>query len=254
MSDSTLHIGTLASNNVNNIVNDTSTLRRLARLAGVQPQYVEDGVYRPGLFRGRYQPLPEAVLREGMYGASGGHVLSSYNIICVPFGQNIPPPIILPRRAKFNIGRKNSRPNGRLCVFSVGLAHPVADAYLGEDVLRLGGVFLEFAADVRHVDAEDLAVFLGAQAPELAEHVVVGQDAARVEAEHGDYLVLVLREVHALAVHEDAALFVVYLEPAGLEAAAGGDGAGGGGGAGVAQRGAYARQQLRGAEAPLPYY
>ena len=55
----------------------------------------------------------------------------------------------------------------------VALDHAIADAGLGEDILRLGRIFFDLAADVRHVDAEDLVVAAGAGAPELFDEIVV---------------------------------------------------------------------------------
>ena len=41
---------------------------------------------------------------------------------------------------------------------SAVLQHPVSDAQFCQDVFGLGGVFLQLAADVGHVDPQDLVV------------------------------------------------------------------------------------------------
>ena len=51
--------------------------------------------------------------------------------------------------------------NGRRLFVSV-IQHPVADAQLGVDILGFGGVFPQFAADVGHVDAQDLVAVVAA--------------------------------------------------------------------------------------------
>ena len=104
---------------------------------------------------------------------------------------------------------KNYRRPGRGRLFLIALDHAVADAGFGEDVGGLGGVFFDLAADVGHVDAEDLVVAAGAGAPELLDEIVVGQDLARVQAEEGDELVLVLGEAGVAAGDVDAVLAVV---------------------------------------------
>ena len=87
----------------------------------------------------------------------------------------------------FRNGEKIYRRPGRGRLrFLIAFDHAVADAGFGEDVGGLGGVFFDLAADVGHVDAEDLVVAAGAGAPELFDEVVVGQDFARVQAEEGD--------------------------------------------------------------------
>ena len=50
---------------------------------------------------------------------------------------------------------------------SIALRHAVAHACLGEDVLRLSGVLFDFAADVGHIDAENLVVGIGAGTPQF---------------------------------------------------------------------------------------
>ena len=62
---------------------------------------------------------------------------------------------------------KNYRRPGRGRLLLIAFDHAVADAGFGEDVGGLGGVFFDLAADVGHVDAEDLVVAAGAGAPEL---------------------------------------------------------------------------------------
>ena len=66
----------------------------------------------------------------------------------------------------------------RAALFMYGLfafCEAVADAYLGEQIFRLGGVLFDFAADVRHVDAQDLIITARAGPPQLLNNVVVGQ-------------------------------------------------------------------------------
>ena len=92
---------------------------------------------------------------------------------------------------------------------SVALPHAVAHTDLGEDVLRLAGLILNLAADVRHVHAEDLVVGLGLRPPELADDEVIGQHLARVFAEQGDDLILVDRELGVLTALEHLVLVIV---------------------------------------------
>ena len=54
-----------------------------------------------------------------------------------------------------------------------------------EEVFRLGGIFFDLAADIGHVDPENLIVAAGAGAPQLLDDVIVGQDPAGVLAEQG---------------------------------------------------------------------
>ena len=64
-----------------------------------------------------------------------------------------------------------------------GLCHTVAYAYLSEEVFRLSGIFLNLAADVGHVDPENLVVSAGARPPQLLDDVIIGQNPAGVLAE-----------------------------------------------------------------------
>ena len=107
---------------------------------------------------------------------------------------------------------------------SLALDHAVADADLGEDIGGLGRIFLDLAADVRHVDAQDLVVAAGAGASERADEIVIRQHLARVQAEKGDELILVLREHRILPCNVDAVLCIVDGEIARPENAGVGDG------------------------------
>ena len=91
----------------------------------------------------------------------------------------------------------------------VALDHAIADAGLGEDILRLGRIFFDLAADVRHVDAEDLVVAPGARTPQLLDEIVVGQNLARVQAQQGHELIFVLRQLRVDARNVDAVLLTV---------------------------------------------
>ena len=97
-------------------------------------------------------------------------------------------------------------------------------ADLGEDIGGLGRIFLDLAADVRHVDAQDLVIAAGAGAPERADEIVIRQHLARVQAEKGDELILVLREHRILPCNVDAVLCIVDGEIARPENAGVGDG------------------------------
>ena len=44
----------------------------------------------------------------------------------------------------------------------IRLRHAVADAYLGKEVFRLGGIFFDLAADIGHVDPELAVSHIGA--------------------------------------------------------------------------------------------
>ena len=87
---------------------------------------------------------------------------------------------------------KNYRRPGRGRLFLIAFDHAVADAGFGEDVGGLGGVFFDLAADVGHVDAEDLVVAAGAGAPELLDEIIICQDLARVQAEQRNQLIFCL--------------------------------------------------------------
>ena len=100
---------------------------------------------------------------------------------------------------------------------SLALDHAVAHADLGDDVLGIGRLALDLAADVAHVHAQDLRVARRIRPPDALDHEIVRQHAARVAAQQRDDLVLVLRQVHGLAVHLHHAPRQVDLQPAGLE-------------------------------------
>ena len=44
---------------------------------------------------------------------------------------------------------------------SIALTHAVTHAYLGKEILGMTGILFDLAADVGHVDAQDLVVGLG---------------------------------------------------------------------------------------------
>ena len=85
----------------------------------------------------------------------------------------------------------------------------VAHADVGDFVLGRGGILLDLAADVRHVDAQDLIVRLGLGAPDLADEEIVGQHLTGVFAQQRHDLELVEREVNVLPAHENMVLVVV---------------------------------------------
>ena len=80
------------------------------------------------------------------------------------------------RRKGFDVFKRSAK--GRASV----LQHAVSDAEFGVDVPGFGGVLLEFAADVGHVDTEDLvAVVAAVWAPDVLQNEVVGQHLPGVD-------------------------------------------------------------------------
>lgn len=86
---------------------------------------------------------------------------------------------------------------------SAVLQHTVSDAQFCQDIFGLGGVFLQLAADVGHVDPQDLVVAALVGAPDMLEDEVIGEYLAGMETEQLQDLELVLCEVDLLAAHED---------------------------------------------------
>ena len=56
------------------------------------------------------------------------------------------------------------------------LRHAVSDADFGEDVLGLGGVFLNLPPDIRHVHPENLIVIPGPGPPQLPDNIIISQN------------------------------------------------------------------------------
>ena len=104
----------------------------------------------------------------------------------------------------------------------------VADARLGLEVARAGGVLLEFAAELRDVDAQILGLFGVLGAPDFVEQLALGDDASGVFDEDLEEFVFVGREVDFLAADSDDAFFEIGLDVA--EADDGVDSVGGEGG------------------------
>ena len=76
--------------------------------------------------------------------------------------------------------------------------------------MRLGGVLLDLAADVCHVDAQDLVAALALRPPQLLHNEVIGEHLARALAQQRDDPVLILREMSVLARDEHLMLVVIY--------------------------------------------
>ena len=55
--------------------------------------------------------------------------------------------------------------------------------------MRLGGVLLDLAADVCHVDAQDLVAALALRPPQLLHNEVIGEHLARALAQQRDDLI-----------------------------------------------------------------
>ena len=90
--------------------------------------------------------------------------------------------------------------------------HSITHADLREDIFGRGGVFLDLAADICHVDTQDLVVGLGLGPPDLLDEVVVGQDLPCIFAEQRHDLEFVERQVDVLPVDEHMVLVVVDRE------------------------------------------
>jgi len=78
----------------------------------------------------------------------------------------------------------------------------VSDPDLGEEKARLGGVRLELMAELRHIDAQIMAVLEVVRSPDLFEKLPVGQHHAGMFHEDGEQTVLDGGEVHGTIVQE----------------------------------------------------
>ena len=81
--------------------------------------------------------------------------------------------------------------------------------HLRKEVFGFGGVFLNLAADVGHVDPEDLIVSSRPGAPQLLDDGVVGQHFSGVFAQQGDDPKLTEGEMDVLTSHQHLVLVVV---------------------------------------------
>src|SRR5215469_10928884 len=96
------------------------------------------------------------------------------------------------------ISSKGPEPRRKI---SVGCAQAVADALLGQDVLRPLGVGLELVAQRADIDAQVLDI--GLAAPHLAQDELVGQHLAGMGNQEAQQIVLARRELYLLAAHRD---------------------------------------------------
>ena len=131
---------------------------------------------------------------------------------------------------------------------SVALGHAVADAHLCKQILRLGGVFFDFPADVGHVHPEDLVVAAGPGAPQLLDDEIIRQDLACVFAQQGHDAELAEGEMDVFPADTDLVLVVVDDQLSHRIGAVPGDFIVAGDGAGVADGGADPGQELVRAE------
>ena len=98
--------------------------------------------------------------------------------------------------------------------FLVSLDHSISHADLREDVFRLGGVFFDLPADVRHVHAEDLVVICLVRPPDFANQVIIGQHAPGEAPQQRDQLEFVLRQPRVAPVDIHAVFVIVDDQPA----------------------------------------
>ena len=92
-------------------------------------------------------------------------------------------------------------------LFSLG--QTIAHADLRKEVFGLGGVFLDFAADIGHVDPEDLIVSSCPGTPQLLDDGVVSQHFAGIFAQQGDDPEFAEGEVHIFTPDQYLVLVVV---------------------------------------------
>ena len=95
---------------------------------------------------------------------------------------------------------------------SAVLQHTVSDAQFCQDVFGLGGVFLQLAADVGHVDSKDLVVIVHVGAPDGIHDVTVGQDSAGILCLKCEQLVLNLGQMHLFTPQADQSFLEIYLQ------------------------------------------
>src|SRR5580658_8391989 len=76
------------------------------------------------------------------------------------------------------------------------LDQPIANSRLRPQVPRLMRLRLELLADVGHMHAEVMGVFLGLRTPELTEHLAVGHHFAPVDDEEPQHGVFLRRQPH----------------------------------------------------------
>ena len=128
---------------------------------------------------------------------------------------------------------------------AVGFRHTVADADFRKEIFRLGGVFLDFAADVGHIDPENLIVAAGPGAPELLDDVIIGQNPTGVLAQKGHDAELAEGQFGVFTPDEHLMLIIVNGQFAYGIGALLGDFAVAGGGAGMADGCPHPGQKLR---------
>src|SRR5262249_662759 len=80
----------------------------------------------------------------------------------------------------------------------------IADAGLGEQVLRARRVLLELAPEMRHVDAQVVRLALRVGPPHLAQELALRHDPSGVAHQRGQEPVLDRAQVHLRALQEDA--------------------------------------------------
>ena len=99
----------------------------------------------------------------------------------------------------------------------IGFQQAVSDAGLCENKLWLGGILLNFAADVCHIDPKNLVVGFHVRSPDFLHDGIVCDYAAGIPGKQRNNAVFVLREMYVLTAYKNLVLVEINVEITGLE-------------------------------------
>ena len=86
---------------------------------------------------------------------------------------------------------------------------PVAHTDLCEEIFGFCGIFLNFTADIGHVDPEDLIIPAGPRPPKLLHDEVIGEDLAGVLTQKSHNAEFAESQMDVFSPHEHLVLVIV---------------------------------------------
>lgn len=91
----------------------------------------------------------------------------------------------------------------------IAFHHTVADADLCENVLGFRRVLFDLAANVCHVDPQDLVSALALRTPQFTEDVIISEYSPRTPCQQGNNAVLVLGQMAVFTRDEHLMLVII---------------------------------------------
>ena len=91
--------------------------------------------------------------------------------------------------------------------------HAVTNADFSEYILGLSRIFFNFAADICHIDPQDLVIAVRVRPPDGAHEIAVGQYPSGILCQQCQKLVFNLCQMDLLSVQKNQSLFKINFQP-----------------------------------------